>query len=509
MSAPASAPAPVPSSESAPESAAAQASTVLAPPPGPARERVPVGRRYGRRWAGVPRDLAYLAITAAAGWIVIGVFDSGSLNGFVPSLIAAAALVAVVTWVARPVGAFERRRLRWARTRVIPAPSPRGQQRGPGLLAAVGDGVADAHNWLAGLYLVLAPLLAAATSTICAGWLVVTLALVGLPAWGRFTPVSSSGRPMWATDLAGDRLRVDGRPLIQDFSWLLLGRTDSASVTWFVVGCTAIGALLLALLPFVLRGAVLAHWGLARLLLARFRSDDLRETVARVGAAQRAAVAAEDRALRRLERDIHDGPQQRLLRLQMELAAAERRLDDDPAVARESIELGRRLAGETLEELRALAQGFAPPLLQDRGLAAALEALGRRGPLPIETRVSLDGELADAVQRSVYFVAAELTSNAIKYADASRIVLDAVLEHGVEHGAGQTFENGLGQGTGHGAESRRLRLQVFDDGRGGARVTAGHGLAGAAERLAGLDGMLTIVSPPGGPTTVTAVVPLP
>ncbi|WP_375400017.1 sensor histidine kinase [uncultured Amnibacterium sp.] len=450
----------------------------------------------------MPRSLAYLALTAVAGWLLIAVVEPARFNGLVRSLIAAAALVAVVTWVARPVAAFELRRLRWARTPPIAAPTRRRRERGRGLLAALGDGVADAHNWLAALYLVLAPLLAAATSTLWAGWLVVTVALVGLPAWGQFVPVSTTGRPMLAPNLSGDRLRVDGRPLTEIVSWLFVGRADTAGVVWFVAGCTAIGLLLLALLPFVTRGAVLAHWGLARLLLARFRSDDLRETVARVGAAQRAAVAAEDRALRRLERDIHDGAQQRLLRLQMELAAAERRLDDDPVVAREAIEVGRRLAAETLDELRALAQGFAPPLLQDRGLAAALEALGRRGPLPIETRVAFDGQfpgavLSDAVQRSVYFVAAELTSNAIKYADARRIVLEAVIESGAEPSSGSS------------AEGRRLRLEVSDDGRGGAQVTTGHGLAGAIERLAGLGGTLTVVSPTGGPTRITAIVPLP
>lgn len=483
-------------------------SDVLAPLRARTAERLSAARWYGRLWAREPRSLAYLALTAVAGWLLLTVFNSGRLNGLIPSLIAAASLVAVVTWVARPVGAFELRRLRWTRTPPIAAPTRRRRERGRGLLATLGDGVADGHNWLAALYLVLAPLLAAATSALWGGWLVATIGLVTLPVWGRFVPVSNPGRSVLASNLSGDQLQVGGRPLAEIFSWLFVGRADAAGVTWFVVGCTAIGLLLLALLPFVTRGAVLAHWGLARLLLARFRSDDLRETVARVGAAQRAAVAAEDRALRRLERDIHDGPQQRLLRLQMELAAAERRLDDDPAVAREAIEVGRRLAAETLDELRALAQGFAPPLLQDRGLAAALEALGRRGPLPIETRVTLDGPssdiaasdtgssgaaspeaaLSDAVQRSVYFVAAELTSNAIKYADARRIELEAVLESG--------------------AEGRRLRLEVSDDGRGGAQVTIGHGLAGAIERLAGLGGTLTIVSPAGGPTKVTALVPL-
>ncbi len=261
---------------------------------------------------------------------------------------------------------------------------------------------------------------------------------------------------------------------------------DPVATAWIVAGLSAIGLLMLALLPFITRGATLAHWSLAKGLLSRFRSEDLMQDVARADAARTAAITAEDTALRRLERDIHDGPQQRLLRLQMELSTAERRLETGGA-ASEAIETSRRLAAETLDELRALAQGFAPPLLQDRGLSAALGALGRRGAVPVETAIAITGDVPEPVERSVYFVAAELTANAVKHARASRIRLEARTEEG----------------------PRALVLTVTDDGVGGARLEPGHGLVGAAERLAGLGGTLDVTSPAGGGTSVVARLPLP
>ncbi|MDH2445523.1 histidine kinase [Amnibacterium sp. CER49] len=270
------------------------------------------------------------------------------------------------------------------------------------------------------------------------------------------------------------------------------GGFDPTRAAWLVGGLCALGLGMIAAFPFVTRGLVRAHWGLGRLLLARFRSEELGAEVERVGAAQRAAVAAEDNALRRLERDIHDGPQQRLLRLQMELAAAERRLPADGSAAAQSLQEARVLAQEALDELRALSQGFAPPLLQDRGLEAALEALARRSVVPIDAEIRLDGPLPSPVERSAYFVAAELTSNAIKHAAARRILLRVTTESAGAAGGPAV-----------------LRIAVTDDGVGGAAPVPQHGLAGATERLAGLGGDLRITSPAGGPTEVVATVPLP
>ena len=176
----------------------------------------------------------------------------------------------------------------------------------------------------------------------------------------------------------------------------------------------------------------------------------------------------------------------------MELAAAERRLGSDDSAAAQSIEEARTLAQEALDELRALSQGFAPPLLQDRGLEAALQALARRSAVPLEADIRLTEPVPSPIERSAYFVAAELTSNAIKHAAARRIRLTVTTDPAPTSGG-----------------SAALRIVVLDDGVGGAAQVPQHGLAGAAERLAGLGGDLRIVSPAGGPTSVTATIPLP
>jgi signal transduction histidine kinase len=438
----------------------------------------PLGRRYGRMWARVPRELGYLALTALIGLVVSTVAWSVIGAGAGAFVVLGVLLLIGLMLASRYVGAFDLRRLRWARTRQIAEPTWTRPFAGKRPLRAFGDVIADGHYWLYALHTaVVSPLVALLTFVIWSTWLGTALVAATTPVWSAIAPRSSGGvRDQDGLGLAGLPLR-------------LAGGQDPVALGWSVAGITALGLLMLALLPFVTRGTVLAHWGVARLLLGRFASEDLRGEVVKADAARLAAVTAEDTALRRLERDIHDGPQQRLLRLQMELGTAERRLGPEDTGAAESIESARRLATETLDELRALAQGFAPPLLQDRGLSAALGALGRRGAVPVETAIAISGDVPDAVERSAYFIAAELTTNAIKHAGASRIRLDTRTEDGVA--------------------GRVLHLAVTDDGHGGAQVLPGHGLAGAAERLTGLGGSLTITSPVGGPTSVDVQVPLP
>lgn len=202
------------------------------------------------------------------------------------------------------------------------------------------------------------------------------------------------------------------------------------------------------------------------------------------------AAAAETSALRRLERDLHDGPQQRLVRLGMDLAAAERRLETDPAEARRLLEEARAQTAETLAELRELSRGIAPPILTDRGLAAALAPVAARAAVPVTLDVVLpaDAGRPDAsVEAAAYFVVSEALTNVAKHAAARSAVVrvDAV---------------------GEGAE-RVLAVEVHDDGVGGADLAKGHGLAGLADRVEGLGGLLSVTSPEGGPTVVRATLP--
>ncbi|MGR6962954.1 sensor histidine kinase [Geodermatophilus sp. URMC 61] len=249
----------------------------------------------------------------------------------------------------------------------------------------------------------------------------------------------------------------------------LLGFESSA---WSRIALyTLIGAVFAVLLPFVVRGVALLQATLGRVLLTSRAATQAE--LGRLAEGRDAAVAAEAVALRRLERDIHDGPQQRLVRLGMDLARAQRQLDRDPTPARATLGEAVDLAHEALEELRALSRGIAPPVLADRGLAAALAAVAARSPVPVELAVDLPRErLAPAVEHTAYFVVSEALANVAKHSGATT-----------------------------------CRVTVEDDGRGGAVTAPGHGLAGLADRLRAVDGVLTVDSPPGGPTRLVAELP--
>ena len=195
-------------------------------------------------------------------------------------------------------------------------------------------------------------------------------------------------------------------------------------------------------------------------------------------------MTAEAAALRRLERDIHDGPQQRLVRLAMELGRAQHHFDSRPEAAREALGDAIIQAQEALEELRALSRGIAPPVLVDRGLREAVTALAARSTVPVELDTgSLDGQLDAAAETAAYFVIAEALTNVAKHSHARRCTV------GLRHGPGT------------------LRVWVTDDGAGGAALDKGHGLQGLADRLHAAGGRLRVTSPSGGPTTIIAELP--
>jgi len=209
--------------------------------------------------------------------------------------------------------------------------------------------------------------------------------------------------------------------------------------------------------------------------------------VHRIGAtaeAQRAAaVSAEAIALRRLERDIHDGPQQRLVRLAMDLGRAQQQWETDPEAARRTTAEALVQTQETLDELRALSRGIAPPILADRGLPAALSALAARSTVEVELDAADVGRVPPATENTAYFVVAEALTNVAKHSRASlcRLSLDR-----------------LGD---------RLMVIITDDGIGGAHTAKGHGLAGLTDRAQAAGGTLTVHSPVGGPTTIAAELP--
>lgn len=243
-----------------------------------------------------------------------------------------------------------------------------------------------------------------------------------------------------------------------------------------------VGVFFLITAPFVMYGLMRLHAGIARGLLVD-ENTALRQQVSELATSREAAGEAELHTLRRLERDLHDGPQQRLVRLGMDITAAQRRVDSDPTEAKSMLSQALKQSQDALAEIRGLSRGIAPPILAEQGLRAAITALVARGHA--RTTVDIpDIELSDAAQNAAYFVIAESLVNMEKHS-------------GAEHCDVEVRKLGS-----------RAVISITDDGIGGASVAKGHGLAGLTDRLSGVDGTLTVSSPTGGPTQIIATIPI-
>jgi signal transduction histidine kinase len=211
-------------------------------------------------------------------------------------------------------------------------------------------------------------------------------------------------------------------------------------------------------------------------------AGELRAKVEEVTASRARLVESGDAARRRLERDLHDGAQQRLVSLALSLEVLRSRIDGDPETE-EQLEEARRELDQALDELRELARGIHPSVLSDRGLDAALEGLAGRAPLPVELDATLGERLPDRVESASYFVVAEALTNVAKYAQATRASVAVTRVDG------------------------QVVVEVADDGVGGADPTAGSGLSGLLDRVSALGGTLEVDSQPGRGTTVRAAIP--
>ena len=235
--------------------------------------------------------------------------------------------------------------------------------------------------------------------------------------------------------------------------------------------------------PLVARLGAAIDVSLARWLLGPSRSGQLSAEVRRLGEARTLAVASAESERRRIERDLHDGLQPKLVSLALELGLAKARFERDPGSAKSLIDRAHEEAKTAIEDLRSLVRGIHPSVLDERGLDAALSALIASCPVPVHVEVAL-GQRPDQAREAVaYFVVAEAITNVTKHSGATKAAV--IINEG----------GGL------------LRVLVEDDGPGGARVEAGGGLAGLAARVAAIDGTFTVTSPPGGPTHVEAVIP--
>ncbi len=259
------------------------------------------------------------------------------------------------------------------------------------------------------------------------------------------------------------------------------------------------GVVLLLLAPWIVRGLASVDREIARALLGPSESDRLVARVDHLETSRAAVLDAVALERQRLERDLHDGAQQRIVSLAMSLGMAKEKLDDDPEQARRLLAEAHDEAKLAIAELRDFARGIHPAVLGDRGLDAALSALAARSPVPVHVQVSMYARPSATVEASAYFVVAEALTNIAKHAGARNawVTVARQLEPRVTGDADRVV-------TGY---PDRLVVDIRDDGRGGADTSRGTGLRGLHDRVAAVDGTFVLSSPVGGPTIIQVVLP--
>ncbi|MFD3481636.1 sensor histidine kinase [Streptomyces sp. NPDC058665] len=410
----------------------------------------------GRAW----KEFAYLLLNLPMGilFFVYAVttvsLSAGLLVTFVGIPLLAAALVGC-----RALGAVERMRARALLDLDIASPLPvRGKKSG--LMSWVGAVLKSGVSWRHLLYGFLHFPWALFSFVVSVTFMVTGWSLFLYPLW------------QWVFPEYTDQ---DGIALFSD------GTNDFFLDTPFETAATCVVGLVVVLAsPWVVRGLACVDRLLVTGLLGPSR---LAERVSELESDRGVVVDTAAADLRRIERDLHDGAQARLVALAMDLGLAKEKLLHDPEAAARMVDEAHGEVKVALQELRDLARGIHPAVLTDRGLNAALSSVASRCTVPVQVEVDLDQRPAAAIEGIAYFTVSELLQNVSKHSRAGRASVDVW------------------------RMQDRLMLQVSDDGRGGANTSSGSGLAGLAERLDAVDGILVVDSPVGGPTTVTAELP--
>jgi signal transduction histidine kinase len=402
-----------------------------------------------RTWLAFIHHLVGVVVGALAAWIVVPGLLAGAM-GMPVAMIGMPILgttLRFTDWFARA----ERARFAVTLGEEIPA-WPEGSRNGYRMrllprLAKLGEHA----TWREVLYAVIRGPLSAAAAFVNLGLWAMGLVLVTLPLYVWSLPGGAH--------LAGTLLRGVSAVL-----------------------AAGIGLLVLLVAPQVTRGLAAADGAVARRLLGP--PSSLAARVAELELSRERVVDAAEAERKRIERDLHDGAQQRLVALAMELGRAKAKFGDDVDAARVLVDQAHAQAKAALTELRDLVRGVHPPVLTDRGLDAALSGLIARSPVPVEMSVEMPVRPRGAVEAVAYFVVAEALTNVAKHSRASqaKVMVD-------EHGYPPV-----------------LTVMISDDGIGGADPQ-GEGLSGLADRVSGVDGRLTVESPHGGPTIVAAELP--
>jgi signal transduction histidine kinase len=261
--------------------------------------------------------------------------------------------------------------------------------------------------------------------------------------------------------------------------WFFELTEGAGAWTAFAVGLA--GATFVA--PWVTIGVARIELALARSLIGPSADAMHAAEVTKLETSRTAAVDSAETERRRIERDLHDGAQQRLVALAANLGAAREKLEQDPEEGREMVAVAHEEAKAALREIRDLVRGIHPVILEDRGLDAALSAVVARSPIPVALDVQVAERPPPAVESAAYFVVNEALTNVARHAMATRASV-AIARAG-----------------------NRLVVEVRDDGVGGADLAAGTGLRGLHDRVAGMGGTMYVISPPGGPTTISVELP--
>ncbi|GGT30560.1 histidine kinase [Streptomyces atratus] len=270
------------------------------------------------------------------------------------------------------------------------------------------------------------------------------------------------------------------RVFTDDRYWYAFVPVDSQATG---LAAAALGVVLFATGVLVSERLLRLHFVIARSVLAPTHEQELARRIDRLTETRHEAVDTAASELRRIERDLHDGAQARLVAMGMNLGTVEALIEKDPAQAKKLLAMARESSAEALTELRDLVRGIHPPVLAERGLGDAVRALALRLPFASQVRVELSGRADAAIESAAYFAVSETLTNTAKHSGADRVWVDI-----------------------HHADAM-LRVSVTDNGRGGAAVGSGSGLSGIERRLGTFDGIMAVSSPAGGPTMVTMEIP--
>ena len=421
------------------------------------KEKARVQRHAIAAWRGLAFVFLAIPATLVGLWFV-------AVISMITSLVGVLLFPSATMLLRTRLDAYRDRINRWTDVRIERPylPEPEVEPGLQGYLKRFVALISDPATWRDYLWVVVDPFVALFTAALPA-----MLILYGI--WGYLLAA-------FAGDLIGDHGGNDWYTFVHVTEGY--GSSTGRIVSTLIVA-TAFVVIGYAIAPRMLN--VYGRWG--RSILGPTQKSQLALRVQHLTETRSDAVDASAAELRRIERDLHDGAQARLVAMGMTLGAIEHLLDKDPEKARLLLSETRASSAKALHELRDLVRGIHPPVLADRGIGDAVKALALDHPLHVEVTADLPGRPEAPVESAAYFAVSEILTNAAKHSGASRVWVD------------MRYENGM------------LRITVTDDGRGGATLDGGTGLRGIERRVGTFDGVLALNSPVGGPTMVTLELP--